>query len=781
MKKGVFIFLILLFLGGVFTYKWHQVPNKSILAWHTYSTLYKDNNDNALRLTLSKDEKYRLWIPYDALSKHVIDATILYEDNYFYLHPGVNFLALWRAFVATYLKNERREGASTITMQVAKVAFNLKSSQVIGKLEQIFYALWLEHHYTKQQILEFYFNTVSYGGNIEGIEAASQIYFHKSALQLNIPEALALVVVPQNPTKRNPLSNTGYKHMIAARDHLYQRYREQLSLKEQEDNDAWMKLGLHVYPREAFAFRAPHFTNYLEKESLQSGVVRTTLDLHKQGIVEKAIHEWINKNRGNGLTNAAVLLIDKKSMEVRAWAGSADFYNDKILGQVDGVVAKRSPGSTLKPFIYALGMDQSLIHPNTLLKDTPYRLQAYTPENYDHVFLGPISATQALISSRNVPAVRLASQLSNPSFYTFMQNAGISNMQDAEHYGMAIALGGMEVSLLELGRLYGVIANGGMLEEVHMIKKDMKREQQRMLSAESAYLTLDMLRQNPAVDIQEFVGVRKQRAQYAWKTGTSFAFRDALSVGVGSKHILAVWVGNFDGSSNPNFVGRKAAAPLFFNIMKALDEKDVFEDDLSLASLNISKVDICATTGALPGRLCPKIKKGWFIPGVSPIMVSDVYREVPINIKTGLRACKAKKDETRMEVFEFWPSDIREVFQMAGIEKKMPPPYESGCTKKTQTGSEPVIKSPTQGLIYTVEAEKMDETLFPFIALLDADSYKAYWYVNKAFVGTSRSNEPLFWKPRLGEFMVTVVDEKGLSSSKKLKVELAVTKVIISP
>ena len=772
MKKLFFLIFILLF-GGVFAYKWYQVPDKKILAWHTYSTLYKDTNGKVLRLTLADDEKYRLWIPYKEISKHIIDATILYEDKYFYSHPGVNFPALWRAFVSTYITDDRRVGASTITMQVARVAFNLKSREISGKIQQIFYALWLEEHYTKQQILEFYFNSVSYGGNIEGIEAASQIYFHKSASQLNVPQALSLVVIPQNPTKRNPLSKEGYQNMITARDHLYELYQETLTPKEKEDNKAWINLPLHLYTREEFPFLAPHFTNYLEQDKFRSGVVHTTLDMNKQNIIEKEVKSWINKNRSKGITNAAVLLIDKKSMEVKAWVGSADFYNEKILGQVDGVTAKRSPGSTLKPFVYALGMDQSLIHPNTLLKDTPYRLQAYTPENYDRVFLGPITATEALISSRNVPAVRLASQLHDPDFYTFLKDAGISEMKDSLYYGMSIVLGGLEVSPLEIGRLYGIIANGGELEDLRLIKNDHNRTQKKMLSPESSYLGLDMLRQNPPIEPDGYIDAHKKENRYAWKTGTSFAFRDALSVGVGSKHILVVWVGNFDGSANPSFIGREAAGPLFFNIMKALNEKDVFDNDTSQALLNISKVDICAPTGALPSKLCPKVKKGWFIPGVSPITVSNVYREVPIDIKSGLRACKAVKGKTRMEVFEFWPSDIKEIFLMAGVEKKAPPPYESGCTKNTRISSEPTIQSPTEGLIYTLEPTKIEESLIPFTAILDADSHKAFWYVNKAFVGVSESNKPLFWKAQLGEFIVTVVDEKGLSKSRKIKVELA--------
>jgi len=751
-----------------------QVPNKKVLAWHTYSSLYKDSHGDALRLSLSKDEKYRLYIPYEAISPYVIDATLLYEDKYFYSHPGVNFPALGRAFISTYISHERRVGASTITMQVARVAFNLQSKTIIGKIKQIFYALWLEQHYNKQEILEFYFNSVSYGGNIEGIEAASQVYFHKKASELSIPQALSLVVIPQNPSKRNPLSTQGHKQMLKARGRLFNEYKKSIPPEEIQSLSTWMSLPLKVYKREEFPFFAAHFTSYLKaKDPFASGTIQTTLDLKKQYALESEIKDWVNKKRSLGIKNAAAILLDKKSMQVKAWVGSENFYNADIFGQVDGVLAKRSPGSTLKPFAYALAMDQGLIHPSSLLKDTPYKLQAYTPENYDRVFLGPITATKALISSRNIPAVRLASQLHHPSFYSFLQEAQISAMKEASHYGMSIVLGGMEVSIYELASLYGILANGGQFTPIQALQKEEDINATELISAEGAYLTLDMLRQNPSTTKPNYLKTSRQVPKYAWKTGTSFAFRDALSAGIGKDHILVVWVGNFDGSANPSFIGRQAAAPLFFNIFKALDEKDVFHGSNEEVLLNISKVDICKTTGKLPSKLCPNIQKSWFIPGVSPIDISNVYREIPINIETGLRACEEVKDKTKMEVFEFWPSDINEIFLMAGIEKKSPPPYESGCTKSKKRSSAPVIQSPTKGLTYTLQANKMEELLIPFTAILDADSHQAFWYINKSFIGKSTSNQPLFWKPSLGKFNLRVVDEKGLSASRMLNVELA--------
>jgi penicillin-binding protein 1C len=770
--KKAFFLLFFLLCAGFFTYKWFQVPDKALLSWHTYSRLYLDTNHKPLHLSLSADEKYRLWVDYEDISPDVIKATLLYEDKYFYSHPGVNFPALFRAFMSTYITKERRVGASTITMQVARAAFNLRSRTLSGKIKQIFYALWLEQHYSKEEILTYYFNAVSYGANIEGIEAASQIYFHKSAVELSTVQALSLVVIPQNPSKRNPLRQRGYQEMLTARARLFDIYKEELPSEEQKSLSTWMHLPLKVHQRHEFPFLAPHFTSYLNATHPNHyGTIHTTLDLSTQKLVEDELSNWVNKQRALGISNAAALLIEKKSMKVRAWVGSENFYDDAILGQVDGVSAKRSPGSTLKPFAYALAMEQGLIHPASLLKDTPYKLQAYTPENYDRVFLGPITATQALITSRNIPAVRLASQLKEPSFYNFLQKSGITEMKASSHYGISIVLGGMEVSLLELATLYGVLANKGRLKPLQLHENEDGVDGKKMLSPESAYLTLDMLRQTPELKTSGYSAPTHTR--YAWKTGTSFAFRDALTAGIGDEHILVIWVGNFDGSANPSFIGRQAAAPLFFNVFKALNENDVFTSDIAPSTLNLAKVDICKTTGKLPSKLCPSVTKGWFIPGVSPIDVANVYREVPINTETGKRACREITGQTHMEVFEFWPSDIREMFMIAGIHKRQPPEYEQSCALSKKRSSAPRIQSPTKGLIYTMPSDKIEESLIPFTAILDADSHQAFWYLNKSFVGKSNSNTPLFWKPQLGEFTLKVVDEKGLSSSQQLIVELA--------
>ena len=733
-------------------------------------------------MSLADDDRYRIKTEIKKLPQALIDATILYEDRYFYHHPGVNFLAVYKAFISTYFTGSRRVGASTITMQVARIAFNLRSKTVLGKIKQIFYALWLEQHYSKDEILEIYFNVVSYGGNIEGIEAASEIYFHKKVEDLNLPEILSLTVVPQNPVKRNIQTSRGYKRMLEARDILYEKYQDEyknrLSEEEKSRHALWMNLPLKVFKSSQLPFYAPHFINYIEKKNpFLQGKVETTLKYEKQKILEEELKAWIEKKKSLGLTNAAALLINTQDMGIEAWVGSADFFNTDILGQVDAVTSKRSPGSTLKPFVYALAMDQGLIHPQSLLEDAPYRFGAYTPENFDKVFLGPITATQALISSRNVPAVRLSSKLKEPSLYEFLHLAKISKMKSAEHYGMSIALGGMEVNMLELGALYASLANKGQLKKLRNLKEDTDDKNLSLLSEESAWLTLNMLKKNRPPHLKDYIGLEKKKLPFSWKTGTSYAFRDAWSVGLSAKYVLLVWVGNFDGKGNANFIGRKAAAPLFFNIMQALEAEDVFKKNgLELNEpLNLALVDICKTTGMLPSKLCPSVEKSWFIPGISPIQVSNIYRKIPINIETSERECFHKEGVTKMQTYEFWPSNLLRLFNMAGVKKQSIPPLNKACAELEVSvdGLVPQIESPAKNLIYTLEDEKIEQSLIPFQAVLDADVHKAFWFVNKEYVGISKPSEAFFWKAKLGEYTIEVVDEKGLSASVDMRVELA--------
>lgn len=405
-----------------------------ILSNIRFSGSYSDCNGTLIGIYLTPDETFRMYKNISEYPTDFIEALLLQEDRRFYIHHGINIPSLFRSFVDTYIKKTRRIGGSTITMQVAKLKYHLYTKNISGKLKQIFLALRLELIYSKQEILDAYVNLAPCGRNIEGFETASQYFFQKSIKQLELSEKLMLCVLPQNPTKRCPSLKNIPEDLINARIRLFESWIE----KHPEDSELSDFMNQAPYIICTFPQYAPHFTRELElsrnEESFygNSGCIKTTLDLSLHNFVKNQLELYVNKNKNTGINNASALLVDTSDMTVKAYVGSAGFYNDSILGQVDGVISKRSPGSTLKPFIYGLAMEQGIIHYDTMLKDTPSSFSEYTPDNYGNTFKGPIKAWYALTQSRNIPAVNLARKIKNPDLYDFLQKAKISELKEKD-------------------------------------------------------------------------------------------------------------------------------------------------------------------------------------------------------------------------------------------------------------------------------------------------------------------------------------------------------------
>jgi penicillin-binding protein 1C len=737
-------------------------PHAPLRATAAVSTAVYARDGQLLRLALAPDEQYRLWVALDDIDPRLVEAVQLYEDRWFYWHPGVNPSALVRAAAATYSGGTRR-GASTISMQLARRVYGIGSQTPSGKLRQAAAALWLEARYGKRELLEAYLNLAPYGGNVEGVGAASLIYFHKRAQHLTLPEVLTLAVIPQNPRKRG---GAGARPDLAeARNRLWRQWlqRHPQAQASQADMAAAPVLAS---PRE-LPFRAPHLTDRLLREQ-NAGEVWSGLDLRAQGTLERIIGQFVDNNRGQGVVNATAMLLDRDSGEVRALVGSAGYFDAAIDGQVNGTEGKRSPGSTLKPFIYGLALDQGLLHPATMLKDAPTTFGPFSPENFDGRFVGPISAQDALVRSRNVPAVALASKLASPSLYDFLKSAGVTRLASEQHYGLALALGGGEVTMEELGRMYLMLANGGaMIPLSHQRRAaggDAHARSPRLLSPEAAFITLQMLRTNPRPDTGE-----PATPPVAWKTGTSWGFRDAWTAGVFGRHVLLVWVGNFDGRGNPAFVGIKTAAPLFFRIVDSLRGQQPGAPEPEPAPPpNLARIEVCSASGDLPNDLCKDRSTTWFIPGKSPIRVSRLHRAVTVDAATGVPTC-ARGAGTRSEVHEFWPTDMQRLFREAGMPRRQPPLVPE-CGAADAAGDAPSIAAPNRQTTYTVRLST------PSPLALRANSLAAqgtlFWFANGALVGKGRPGETLAWNPAApGRFQLRVVDQGGRADTIDVDVE----------
>lgn len=769
-RLGAALLLAGLLGGGV----WLLCPKPALYGEAGFSTAVFDRDGGLLRLALASDERYRLHTPLAEIAPAAVEATLLYEDAHFYRHPGVNPWSLVRAAWTTYVTGERTVGASTISMQLARLRFGIDSGSIGGKLVQILRALQLERHYAKNTLLEAYLNLAPYGGNVEGIGTASRVYYGRPASELTKLQALTLAVIPQNPAARRPRPGGEPEALRAARQRAFGLWLEE----HPEDADLASRVasGLPARAIDDLPFRAPHLVDRILARGSGPGRLTTTLAPGMQRLAESEVADYLAGRGDSGLRNAAVMIVDSRDASVRALVGSADWHDRGIQGQVDGTAAPRSPGSVLKPFLYGLALDQGLLHPQTLLEDAPKRYGAYTPENFDRGFAGPVSAREALVYSRNVPAVSLAARVTDPDFYGLLQRAGIEGLRPRGFYGLAIVLGGMEVSMQEVARLYTALAHGGKQRKLAFLRRSARdRPGRRLLSPESAFIVRDMLAHNPRPDRRSSLAAGED-TYLPWKTGTSYGFRDAWSVGLVGPYVVAVWVGNFDGEGNPALVGRQAAAPLLFRLADGLRARGVDPERHrpSPQGLNLRRVPVCVPTGGLPTRHCPRTTRTWFIPGVSPIQVDNVYRSVRVHPDTGRRVCPGYSGPTEERVYEFWPSNLLALFRRAGLPRRTPPPFAEECslTDTATTGDPPRIVQPQASVAYRLHPRRPEREGIPFQATADADVQTLFWFVDDRFLGRTDPGEPLFWEPRPGRYRLRVVDDLGRADSATLRANL---------
>ena len=710
-----------------------------------------DSDGRLLRLSLTSDEKYRLWTPLAELPQTLRDATLHYEDRWFFRHPGINPVSLLRAVWSSLIVRERWIGASTLTMQLARQRWRLKTASVAGKLQQMAYALWLEQQFSKDELLEAYLNLAPYGANIEGVGAAAWIYFHKPASELNKDEALALALIPQNPSARAPMS-------LAATQRLRQSWQTAYGNDPGFDR-LWFR------QRNELPFSAPHFTERLHSLYPEASTLVSSLDGTLQSLSEAVLAGFIRQHRSQGVVNATAMVVHAPSLAVRAYVGSADYFNRQIHGFVNGLKAPRSPGSTLKPFIYALAIAQGLITPDSRVKDTPLRMGYYQPENFERNFYGPLSATDALVRSRNIPAISLLAQLQQPTFHEFLLQAGIAIPKQAANYGLSLAIGSAEISMEDLLRLYGLLANGGRLQNLRWLQDAGHAAGQTLLMPEAAFLVREMLENNPRPQ-RSFGGHRfGQQPVVAWKTGTSSGLKDAWAFGMMGDWLVGVWAGNFDGSPNSHLVGRDLVGPLLFDILDAIAiERPVVTSDRPPPGLK--RIEVCTLSGQPITRWCPHSKSGWIIPGVSPIQACTLHRPIRINPDNGLRQCPEDDDPAETQVAEFWDSDELEAFRQAGVRRDTPPAFERPCVQIAASDTAtlpPKIVSPQAGVSYPVRSGQPGS--IEFSAVSSAGKSRLFWFVDDRFAGEGAT---VLWPAKPGNFQVVVVDGQGRASNVEL-------------
>ncbi len=592
-------------------------PDRKSLYPQFNSFKITDRNGILLRNVLSKDYKTSIWKDISDISPNMIKATIIQEDKRFFIHQGVDIIALLRAVLENIKQRRILAGGSTITMQVAKMALNYKKRNIFTKIIEMVYAIKLELYLNKAQILEIYLNRAPYGNQIYGVEAASQTYFEKPASQLSLSEACILASLPKSPSILNP-----YKTLKVERE-KERLLKRLLSLALIDSTEYLLALNepLHIY-RPELIFKAPHFVDFLLEriERENNSTIASTIDLNLQEKLEKMLFTSIKSLTKFNVQQGAVIVMDTESGEILAMVGSRDYF-DEDEGQVNGCLALRQPGSSIKPFLYILALSNG-IPMSYLINDTitEFKLSdgtIFAPRNYGDKYHRYVRAREALGSSFNVPAVHLLEILGVEKFYNFLHNLHFTGIyRQPNFYGLSLSLGAAEVRLLELANAYRAIVNKGIWTEFKFIKGNTNKIGERVFSEEVAYIITDVLSDN-ASRLKAFGDDSPLNLPFpcAVKTGTTKNFKDNWCIGFTKRYTVGVWVGNFDGSPMNGVSGISGAAPLFRDIMIELHRDEYppgFEEPKSLRHLKV-----CARTGLMAGDGCPVIEE-IFIPGSEP-------------------------------------------------------------------------------------------------------------------------------------------------------------------
>ncbi|HEY1139988.1 MAG TPA: penicillin-binding protein 1C [Lysobacter sp.] len=621
-----------------------------------------------LRAFADRGGIWRYPIDEKQVSPLYLQALLNYEDRWFWRHGGVNPVALLRAG-GQWLHNGRVvSGGSTLTMQVARILDAPSNGRrntrtPWGKLRQLWRALQLEIHLSKREILRLYLNRAPFGGTVEGVEAASWAYLGKPATQLSHAEAALLAVLPQSPSRLRP--DREAERARIARDKV---------LVRMDRLGVWSSTAVRdarVEPVVARSLQPPLHASLLAQRlrtsNPKSSRIESTIDLDLQRTLEDRVAAYFSDLPER--TSAALLVIDNASLEARAYVGSVEFADKARLGHVDMVKAWRSPGSTLKPFLYGLAFDDGLIHSESLLVDAPQSFGDYRPGNFDMAFNGPIGAAEALRLSLNVPAVDLLDRVGPSRFAARLANAGIDlKWPNGATPNLAMILGGTGARLEDLVGAYAALNREGVAGRVRYQPGD-PRVERRLLSPGAAWIIRDILEANPRPGNIADTFDQRGRPRVAWKTGTSYGFRDAWALGSTRRYTVGVWVGRPDGTPLPGQYGAVTALPLLFEVIDSLPAQRG-DGESRPPPRNVEQIDVCWPLGLPPDpdapQLCRRKLKAWTLDGAVPPTFAErdarlwsAGRErFEVDAISGLRVsaeCTKPHERRRAEVAR-WPA-----------------------------------------------------------------------------------------------------------------------------
>ncbi|WP_118976674.1 penicillin-binding protein 1C [Taibaiella koreensis] len=734
-----------------------------------YAPLVRAADGTPLYMFLTRDQQWRMFTTLDEITPELRQAIVFKEDKYFYRHAGINPLAVIRAGWNNLFRLKRTSGASTITMQVARLLSPKKRSYG-NKLIEMFRALQLEGHYNKDEILQLYLNLVPYGSNIQGVKAASLLYFGKTPDQLSLAELTALSVIPNRPNSL--VIGKDNNRILAVRNKWLERFGAAGLFAPDVIRDALAE------PLDAYRHNPPRTAPQmaLRLRRAYPGVldITATIDAGLQRKAEELAAQYVSALKLHQIHNAAVIVIDNRDRQVKGYIGSSDFFDKEHHGQVDGVQALRSPGSALKPLLYGLAFDKGLATPKTVINDVPIDMKGYTPENYDLDFRGKVTVEEALRQSLNIPAVKLLNALGTPVFINELHAAGFRSVWDSrKKLGLSMILGGCGVQLDEMAALYCTFAHEGLYRPLQWrIDKQSNSARHtdtlRLLSPGANYMLSQILSELRRPDLPNNFANAANIPHVAWKTGTSYGRRDAWSIGYNQRYTIAVWIGNFSGQGAPDLNGAGTATPLLFQLFGAIDRNG--NEEWRPAPTDLAYRLVCTESGKVPGDYCTTTLSDTYLPGISDNAPCRHLKEVYLSADETFAYCTSCLPPTGYKIKSFPDIDpeLASFYESRHIAYDKVPEHNPACSRYFE-GRAPVINSLTGGATYLITDKGKQQLQLSCAA--GSDVHTVYWYINDRYLGRCTKEEKLFFIPADNNIKVSCTDDKGRNSDLQIRVK----------
>ena len=720
---------------------------------------------------LARDDRWRLPVALGDVDPAFVAALVALEDKRFWHHDGVDPVAIARAAASDAWAARRVSGGSTLTMQLARL-LEPRPRTLRSKLVEMFRAVQLDLRLGKREILEDYLSRAPYGGNVEGVEAAAWSYFGHAARHLTPLEIATLLAVPQGPTRLSPRPGNALR-LRARRDAILGKLIAAGAFAAVDARTALADAAdtpppdhLRRMPRQA-----AHAAVALHRRHPGELRVRSTLDAGVQALAEREAELRRAELHAKGIHSAAIVVVDHRSRDVVALVGSLDFLDAAHGGQIAMFERPRSPGSTLKPLLYALAIDRGMALPEYLVADVPTQYGTYRPRNFDGDWSGLVALQGALARSLNLPFVDLLDRLGVERFVGELARMGVAPARAAPgRYGLSLIAGGIELTPLEIAGLYATLAEDGAYRPLRLVAGDPTPDPVAVFGAGAAWLTRQALAQRDRPDFPRRRDVAGVPPAIHWKTGTSFGFRDAWSVGSGPAYTAVVWTGNVDDKPSADLIGSEAAGPLLFDVLEGLAGRApappaALPDDLV-------DVELCAYSGHLAGDACPERIHARAPVHAVPTAPCPYHQAYDVDAATGravLPACRKPGRAYDRKSFVVLPSAV--AAWLTGRHRAVPaaPVFDDDCAGEVASAP-PEVLTPGEGQVVTlIPGVPANRQRVPLSA--STRTRTLHWFVDGELVGTAPSDERVYWTPVAGMHDIVVADDTGRKAHRTLVVE----------